>query len=225
MNEYVLYPRRSKTTINVVKDHRANADRIMQEILDEAEVVAENLGIDLELPRIVGRQQHRSNQPSSNPVEYWKRSLLIPYYDSLINSLDDRFSDNNSPAYSLLLLHPSNLLGKSNEELKPKIKELSDFYNMENLKNEIEIWRSHWEEKKLSDEQLKNLDLCDVINETEMFFPSVKHALQISLAQPSTTCTIERSFSTLRRVKTWLRSTMGDNRLSGMHKKKYQKFS
>jgi len=33
---------------------------------------------------------------------------------------------------------------------------------------------------------------------------------------PPTTCTIERSFSTLRRVKTWLRSTMTEQRLSGL---------
>ncbi|KAF0752180.1 52 kDa repressor of the inhibitor of the protein kinase-like [Aphis craccivora] len=30
---------------------------------------------------------------------------------------------------------------------------------------------------------------------------------------PATSCTAERSFTTLRRVKTWLRSTMGDDRL------------
>ena len=61
-----------------------------------------------------------------------------------------------------------------------------------------------------------NLDLRDIIKDTETFFPTVKHALQISMAQPCTTCTIERSFSTLRRVKTWLRSTTGENRLNGM---------
>jgi len=31
-----------------------------------------------------------------------------------------------------------------------------------------------------------------------------------------TTCTSERSFSSLRRLKTYLRSTMADNRLNGL---------
>ena len=49
-----------------------------------------------------------------------------------------------------------NLKKKSNEELEPKIEELRDFYNLSKLFNGIEIWRSHWEEKNLSQEQLLN---------------------------------------------------------------------
>ncbi|CAH1636181.1 unnamed protein product [Spodoptera littoralis] len=45
------------------------------------------------------------------------------------------------------------------------------------------------------------MELVDVIKISEMqFYPSVKTALAILLAQPCTTCTIERSFSTLRRA-------------------------
>ena len=33
---------------------------------------------------------------------------------------------------------------------------------------------------------------------------------------PATSCATERSFSTLRRVKTWLRSTTGEDRLNGL---------
>ena len=42
------------------------------------------------------------------------------------------------------------------------------------------------------------MELVDVIKISEMqFYPSVKTALAILLAQPCTTCTIERSFSTV----------------------------
>jgi len=37
-------------------------------------------------------------------------------------------------------------------------------------------------------------------------FPAVRHAISIALTLPVTTCAVERSFSTLRRVKTWFRS-------------------
>ena len=43
-----------------------------------------------------------------------------------------------------------------------------------------------------------------------MFYPAVHDALPILLTVPATTCTVERSFSTLRRVKTWLRSVLGE---------------
>ncbi|XP_050511413.1 uncharacterized protein LOC126887738 [Diabrotica virgifera virgifera] len=48
------------------------------------------------------------------------------------------------------------------------------------------------------------------------FLPSVAKAIQIALCLPPTTCTIERSFSTLKRVKTWIRNTMSNNRLRGL---------
>ena len=48
------------------------------------------------------------------------------------------------------------------------------------------------------------------------FCPAVRDALLILLTLPATTCTVERSFSILRTVKTWLRSTTSDQRLSGL---------
>jgi len=37
-------------------------------------------------------------------------------------------------------------------------------------------------------------------------FPAVRHAISIALTLPVTTYTADRSFSNLRRVKTWLQS-------------------
>ncbi|KAH3837370.1 hypothetical protein DPMN_110757 [Dreissena polymorpha] len=45
---------------------------------------------------------------------------------------------------------------------------------------------------------------------------AVREAMIILLTLPATTCTVERPFFALRRVKTWLRSTMSDDRLSGL---------
>ena len=42
----------------------------------------------------------------------------------------------------------------------------------------------------------------------------VLQAIKILLTLPPTTCTIGRSFSTLRRVKTWLRSTISEDQLN-----------
>ncbi|KAL7630341.1 UNVERIFIED_CONTAM: hypothetical protein RMT77_019511 [Armadillidium vulgare] len=48
------------------------------------------------------------------------------------------------------------------------------------------------------------------------FFPAVAQAIKVLLTLSPTTCTIERSFSTLRRVKKWLRSTISNERLNGL---------
>ena len=73
-----------------------------------------------------------------------------------------------------------------------------------------------WSEKNLHRQALKDLEIVEVIKEANTFFPAIKNALTISIAQPCSTSTIERSFSTLRRVKTWLRSTVTENRLNGL---------
>lgn len=186
--------------------------------MDEAEDFAEKIGIEHIIPRVVQNQKHRSNPPSTSSTDYWKKSILIPYLDSLMIALNDRFPNENLPAYSLLSLHPHNMLNTTIEEAKSKINISAEFYSIENLECEIEIWKNYWMEKKLDGNTLKNLDLCEVLNEANTFFPSIKKALIIAITLPCTTCTIERSFSTLRRVKTWLRSTMCESRLTGNRK-------
>ena len=64
-------------------------------------------------------------------------------------------------------------------------------------------------------ENLEELDFIDLVRHIELY-PAVRQAFITLLTLPATTCTVERSFSTLRRVKTWLRTTMSDDRLSGM---------
>ena len=47
-------------------------------------------------------------------------------------------------------------------------------------------------------------------------FPSLKKVFQIALTVPVTSCTCERCFSCLRRVKTWLRTKMTQDRLDDL---------
>ena len=47
-------------------------------------------------------------------------------------------------------------------------------------------------------------------------FPNIKSLLQIALTLPVTPCECERSFSQLKLLKTTLRSTMSERRLSGL---------
>ncbi len=47
-------------------------------------------------------------------------------------------------------------------------------------------------------------------------FPTLKAVLQVALTIPVSSCSCERSFSALRRLHTWLRSTMGQERLNDL---------
>ena len=48
------------------------------------------------------------------------------------------------------------------------------------------------------------------------FYPGVYVALVTLLTYPVSTCTAERSFSSMKRIKSTLRSTMTDERLSSL---------
>ena len=47
-----------------------------------------------------------------------------------------------------------------------------------------------------------------------LLLPQVKRLIQLVLVMPATNATSERSFSALRRVKSYLRTTMGQQRLN-----------
>ena len=48
------------------------------------------------------------------------------------------------------------------------------------------------------------------------FYQNIKFLLQILTSLPVTTASAEITFSMLRRLKTWLRSSMNDERLAGV---------
>ena len=45
-------------------------------------------------------------------------------------------------------------------------------------------------------------------------FPEVYHLIKVAMTIPVTSATAERSFSVLKRIKTYLRATMGQERLN-----------
>lgn len=51
-------------------------------------------------------------------------------------------------------------------------------------------------------------------SETRQLFPEVNKLLQVCLSMPFSVATAERSFSLLRRLKTWMRATMSQKRLT-----------
>lgn len=55
------------------------------------------------------------------------------------------------------------------------------------------------------------LNLCN-----EQLFQNVFKILKLCATIPVTTASVKRSFSTLRRIKTYLRNTLSENRLNGL---------
>ena len=85
--------------------------------------------------------------------------------------------------------------------------------SMKTLESELHLWEEHWSQSKtyLPDRvstKLKSINFpC---------FPIIKTALRILGTLPVISCSCERSFSALRKLKMYKRSTMYNKRLSAM---------
>ncbi|KAG0429471.1 hypothetical protein HPB47_023613 [Ixodes persulcatus] len=101
----------------------------------------------------------------------------------------------------------------SHNEFVAPAEEVQNFYCIDNFKEESASWYEMWRNKT---GDFSSLSHPELLLRAQTFYPAVAKAVEVALTLPVTTCTIERSFSTLRRVKTWLRSTMENDRLVGL---------
>lgn len=75
------------STKSSLKDLRDNVD---DAIYSSAADLANSLNVLPSYPRISGTQRHRSNVPADSPADYYRRNLVIPFLDTLINELETR---------------------------------------------------------------------------------------------------------------------------------------
>ena len=88
-----------------------------------------------------------------------------------------------------------------------------DFLNYQMLDSEIDFWESYW--------KCCIGDIPDEITTAmkAISFPRFKNiqmALKILATMPVTSCSCEKSFSAMRRLKNYTRSTMTNDRLNGL---------
>jgi len=199
----------------ILKMHRSKSDEEFQTIFEITKKITDDLDIEIKIPRIVNKQINRSNHNISIPKEYYRISLFLPYLDSLINSLETRFAQSNTTPFKISNLHPSEVIKMNKIDFKQTLINLNNFYKIDNLVEEGNTWYDFWHIPKNTVNINDENNISHYLKDCE-FFPTIKKCIIIYMTIPPTTCTIERSFSTLRRVKTWLRSTMTEDRLCGL---------
>ncbi|CAI6377255.1 unnamed protein product [Macrosiphum euphorbiae] len=82
---------------------------------------------------------------------------------------------------------------------------------LDNFKEQALSWYDLWKNKEV-EPTMKLIDILDYAK----YYPVVCQAIQIAITLPVTSCSVEPSFSTLRRLKTWIRNRMGNERLSSL---------
>jgi hypothetical protein len=93
----------------------------------------------------------------------------------------------------------------------------TDIYLSEDFRREVARWRTHWVITKRNDWPTTLCTTPDFVN--PVLYPSIDTILIklcVLLTMPVASATAEISFSVLRRLKTYVRSTMKNDRLSSL---------
>jgi len=173
-------------------------------------------GDDVPKPRVTKRQCHRNNVPADSAFEFFKRSIWYPLLDQTVADLKKRFSAASQVAMRIAQLLPEhcNDAGASDSASDAFQQYSNHVENLDLCMAEFERWQ-HWcsrQRPQQHDNSVNDaLAVCDAT-----LFPNVRAVLKIFATLPVTTCSAERSFSVLRLIKSYLRSTMDNDRLNGL---------
>ena len=157
------------------------------------------------------------------PSEYFKHQLTIPALDYLRSEISERFSSSSSTILSQIMkLLPVSVADCKEDLTSADIEELCLFYKDDlpapssiHTSTELHCWSVKWkgniDEGRVIDTPLKALGSTD-----RDFFPNISQIFFIASTLSVTSAECERSVSRLRYLKTYLRSTMLEERLNGL---------
>jgi hypothetical protein len=187
---------------------------------EDATRLATLLGTSISAPRTSksGLQIHRANAPGTSPKEYYLRNLAIPFCDYLSTEFGSRFNPDSRKGIQILQLLPG-LITK--EENVCRIVEGLMFWEPDlphapALRAEVMEWQRYWRGREPVQPSMSP-NLPDCLDHADIdVFPNIHTLLRIGCTLPVGSCEAERSFSCLRRIKTYLRNRMGGERLAGL---------
>ncbi len=155
-----------------------------------------------------------------SPKEYYKQ-LFFEAVDLIVNCIKDRFDQQGYKIYSSL----ESLLMKSckGESINDDLDFITAFYgddlDKKTLQAQLQTFRVHFEQhKEGKTSKTSFFDLLEYFSNLSQgqsaLMDQVCKLMQLVLVMPATNATSERSFSALRRVKSYLRATMLQERLN-----------
>ena len=175
-------------------------------------------GVEVKVPRLCKRQTHRGNVGgSSDPSDYYKAKIAIPFLDYLYQELRCRFQKDDGPSYSVFSLVPGQMAKFTDSEVGRLANDLMfwgvdlESVQPDDFKSVLLEWRRACANMKEEDRPNSLLGTFKIADGD--VFPDTKTLLHIGCTLPVTSSEAERSFSGLRRIKSYMRSMMNEDRL------------
>lgn len=202
-------------------DHVQNALKGLRdqysEVWDSTLTLAQEMEVEMTLPRAPPKSKQRSNAPASSAEDYYRRNMFLPLVDTLLVDMESRFSSQQQSAMKLSMIVPAHLIEMNYrwEDIKEAMVKYRRFLTGDAaVKGEFLVWQQMWLKETEADRPknaLSALAKADAIS-----FPNIHTLLQILCTIGCTTAEPERVFSTLKRTLTSLCTTMTEERLQAL---------
>ena len=172
---------------------------------------------EIKMPRIAARQTQRVNVPANTPQEYYRRAVYLPFIDTCIGQLTERFTEHHAKVQLLCSLLPSLCVGRAYSSLQEAVTIYAHLLpgSVSDVEPEYLRWQLKWSRVAAEERPATVLETLSLHDDLATY-PALHVLLRVFATLPVTTATGERSFSALKYVKSTLRSTMSEDRLNGL---------
>ncbi|KAL3978284.1 cytochrome c oxidase subunit 5b [Sarotherodon galilaeus] len=187
-------------------------------------IMCEEMNVEAELKqkRLRTTKRHFGYESPDEPIQDALKKMETTFFnvvvDTAISSLDERFQNLGevNDKFGVLL----NFHNLQKEELLQQCQTLSTTLTHDSQTdiNGTELAMEMQNFPPLPSKNMTNMELLTFLHEKKLaeIYPNMWVALRIFATLPVTVAAAERSFSKLKLIKTYLRSTMMQERLSGL---------
>ncbi|XP_065642688.1 uncharacterized protein LOC136074310 [Hydra vulgaris] len=213
----------------VIRFSTLNQMKLLKKLFFDAELIAAELDLEPSFSFEVSIRPRFKRQmlsyetrddPIINPKDRFKIECFNCILDIAINSIEERFNQLNEHCDAFQFLYDIANIKKdfSKKSLREKCLNLqkilgtdtsADIDGMELLDELLTL-------SELIEPKTSPLKVLEFILRNNNFAPNVSITLRILLTQPVSVASGERSFSRLKLVKDYLKSSMSQNRLTGL---------
>ena len=183
-------------------------EEIFWDIFSEADAKCDEYQLDVNVIEIQRGSPRRytggAAEYQTNDAEEHYRKAYFEFLDAIIAGLADRYDHRKSGLGQYQQLEKMLLSGIVVEDVIARYPEL----DVVTLPVQLEMFKQTYSSKSLHEAKLVYRTMAPTL------FPQVLILLKLLLVCPVTSCECERSFSAWRRLKTWLRCTMAQQRLN-----------